>query len=108
MASMLFVVISAMLSLLTVFSLNWMLKWNFSHEDGITSYVLAFLFSLLIAVLGLIGKQPLDWKTKQFLFRWTVILIVVIYLVFWLVNEFVIGPMMYLTLEDMHHGLVAI
>ena len=108
MSSMLFVVISVMLSLVTVFSLNWMLKWNFNHEDGITSYVLAFFISLLIAVFGLIGKQPLDWKTKLFLFRWTTILIAAIYLIIWLVNEFVIGPMIYLTREDMPYHLVTI
>lgn len=94
MSSVLFVIISVLVSLITVFSLNWMLKWSYYHQDGIISYVLAILFSLLVAGLGLIGEEPIDWKTKLFLFGWIVILIIVMYLIFWLLNESLIGPMM--------------
>ena len=94
MSSVLFVVISVLVSVITVFSLNWMLKWSFYHEDGIISYVLAILFSLLIAGLGLVGEDPIGWKTKLFLFRWIVILITAMYMIIWLLNESLIGPMM--------------
>lgn len=59
MYGMLFVILSAVLSLLTVFSLNCKLQWKYFGDSGIISYVLGLMLSLLISGTGLIGKQPL-------------------------------------------------
>lgn len=91
---MLFLLISLLISCLTVFSLNTLIVWSRSDNNGIMGYVLATIYTSIVAGIALMGKAPLDQSTRLFLNRWIAISITAIYLIFWLVNECVIAPMM--------------
>jgi hypothetical protein len=80
---MLFVTHSLLVALATVFVLNILVAWLGHREHGIASYLFATWVAACLALLGLVGKQPLDRETRWFLVRWIVIVVATFYLIIW-------------------------